>query len=239
MKGADAGRAETDAGLGEALGCGDVIKRYQDGDGLVEAVAGVTLSVPRGALWVLRGPSGSGKTTLLGLLGGLVPPTSGDVRIGGTSVVHLRDHHRTALRRKQIGFAFQDLALISGLTLRENVLLPLAPVGGADLSARERAEVLLTRFGLADRSDRAVERLSGGERQRGAIARALILAPKALLLDEPTAHLDADNAATITDLLIEERERGTCVVAATHDPRLASDARVDQVLDLADGQLVE
>lgn len=221
----------------EALGATDVTKRYFDGDTKVLAVDHVTLSIARGELVVLRGTSGSGKTTLLGLLGGLVAPTQGDVRVAGKSVVHLRDHHRTQWRRRHVGFVFQELQLVRGMSLRENVLLPFAPLGGASKDDAARADALLTRFGLAPKRDSRVEKLSGGERQRGALARALILEPEVLLLDEPTAHVDADNAARILELLAEEKSRGRAVLATTHDPRLAEDARVDRVLVMEGGRL--
>lgn len=221
----------------EALGAENVVKRYRDGDQDVDAVAGVTLSIARGTLNVLVGQSGAGKTTLLGILGGLVLPTQGDARIDFASVVHLRDHHRTALRRRTIGFAFQDLALIHGMSLLENVLLPLAPLGGARAEDVKRAESLLERFGLSDKRDRRVERLSGGEKQRGAIARALILEPATVLLDEPTAHLDSENAAAIVSALADLRDEGKTVVAATHDDRLSEDPRVDRRLTMRDGRL--
>jgi len=230
-------RTESPESTDEVLGVSEVFKRYRDGDATVEAVAGVTLSLPRASLNVLVGPSGAGKTTLLGMLGGLVLPTRGDARIDGVSVVHLRDHHRTALRRTKVGFAFQDLALIQGMTLLENVLLPLTPRGGARKEDVTRAEALLERFGLLDKRERRVERLSGGERQRGAIARTLVLEPPILLLDEPTAHLDSENAAAIVDALVELRDDGKTVVAATHDARLAEDGRVDRSLTMRDGRL--
>ncbi len=225
----------TDPAL-EAL---EVTKRYRDGSRMVDAVAGVSLSIVRGTLEVLRGPSGSGKTTLLGILGGMTSPSSGRVRVLGQEVTHLRDHHRTALRREKVGFVFQELSLIDGMSVRENVLLPLVPLGGARKPHVERAATLLSRFGLGDRMDRRVETLSGGERQRAAIARALILAPAVLLLDEPTAHLDTDNAMAVVDVLTELRDEGTTVVAATHDPRLAEDPRVDHARAMRDGRLVE
>ena len=221
----------------EALGATDVTKRYFDGDSKVLAVDGVTLSIARGELVVLRGTSGSGKTTLLGLLGGLVAPTKGDVRVAGKSLVHLRDHHRTQWRRRHVGFVFQELQLVRGVSLRENVVLPFAPLGGATKEDAARADALLDRFGLAAKREARVEKLSGGERQRGALARALVLEPEVLLLDEPTAHVDADNAARILELLAEEKSRGRAVLATTHDPRLAEDARVDRVLVMEAGKL--
>ncbi len=214
----------------------EVAKRYFDGSTRVWAVAGVSLQIPAASFYVLLGPSGSGKTTLLGLLGGLVTPTRGDVILLGRSVVHMRDHHRARWRRRHVGFVFQDLALIPRMSLLENVLLPLAPLGGATSEDVARAEALLDRFGLGAKGGVSSERLSGGERQRGALARALILEPEILLLDEPTAHVDADNADRIVEHLGALRDEGRTVVASTHDPRLADDPRIDRVLCLEHGQ---
>lgn len=221
-----------------AIAVTEVRKRYVDGTRRLDAVAGVDLEVPEGELWVLEGPSGSGKTTLLGILGGMVAPTSGSVSILGDEVTHLRDHHRTALRRERIGFVFQELQLIEGMTVLENVTLPLVPLGGATKEHVARARALLERFGLGKEIDARAERLSGGQRQRAAVARALMLAPKILLLDEPTAHLDTENARRVVDLLCELRDEGTTIVAATHDPRFAQDERVDRVVAMCDGAIV-
>lgn len=221
----------------EAIGCTALTKRYVDGDRRLDAVAEVTLSIPRGVLWALRGPSGSGKTTLLGLLGAMIVPTEGEVRLLGRAITGLRDRHRTALRRDAVGFVFQQLALVPRMTLRENVGLPCVPTGGPTRAEAARATALLERFGLADRAERRVARLSGGERQRAAIARALILDPPLLFLDEPTAHLDGANARTVVDTLASLRDEGRTVVTATHDPRLADDPRLDRVVDLVDGRL--
>ena len=114
----------------------EVVKRYFDGGRRVLAIDGVSLEVAAGELVVLMGPSGSGKTTLLGHLGGLITPTKGDVKVAGRSVVHMRDHHRTAWRRRHVGVVFQELMLVPGMSLLENVLLPLAPLGGAGSGAR-------------------------------------------------------------------------------------------------------
>ena len=213
-------------------------KRYVDGERRREVVSDVSLTVPRGALWVLRGPSGSGKTTLLGLLGAMVTPTSGEVIVCGESLSRLRDHHRTRARRRLIGFVFQELALVPGMTLTANVLLPLVPDGGATFAQRAHAAALLERFGLTPLADTRVERLSGGERQRGAVARALVNGPDVLLLDEPTAHLDAERVKDVVAMLAALRDEGRTIVATTHDPRLAESASVDRVLDLADGRVV-
>lgn len=216
----------------------EVSKRYRDGTRTIRAVDNVTLAVERGTLVVLRGPSGSGKTTLLGLMGAMIAPTSGRVCVLGKDLTHLRDHHRTAVRRERVGFVFQELGLIERMTLLENVLLPLVPLGGATAAQRARAETLLARVGLEGRMASTPEKLSGGERQRAAIARALVLAPPVLLLDEPTAHLDTENALAVVSLLAELVREGTTVVAATHDPRLADDGRVDRVVAMRDGAIV-
>ena len=220
-----------------ALATIEVTKRYLDGDRRMLAVDRVSIAIDPRQLVALRGPSGSGKTTLLGLCGGMIAPTSGDVLIRGESIVHLRDTHRTALRRAAIGFVFQELALVPDMTLIENVLVPLVPTGGASKVEKDRAHALLERFGLTSRHDTIAGRLSGGERQRGGFARALVRDPAILLLDEPTAHLDATNAAEVVALLAQLRDEGRTIVCATHDPRLADDARVDRVIAMADGRL--
>jgi putative ABC transport system ATP-binding protein len=170
-------------------------------------------------------------------MGGMIAPTAGEVEVLGEPLTHLRDHHRTALRRAKVGFVFQELQLIFGMTVGENVLLPLVPLGGASKAHVARAEALLARFGIGDRIGSKAEKLSGGQRQRAAIARALILEPPLLLLDEPTAHLDTDNALEVVRLLAELTGDGTTIVAATHDPRLADDERVDRVIVMRDGAI--
>lgn len=221
-----------------AIETSEVTKRYLDGDRRMLAVDRVSITIDEKQLVALRGPSGSGKTTLLGLMGGMIAPTSGDVTIRGESIVHLRDAHRTTLRRERIGFVFQELALVPDMTLMENVLLPLVPTGGATPVERQRATALLGRVGLVHRRDSRASQLSGGERQRGAIVRALVRDPGILLLDEPTAHLDVANAAEVVSLLAALRDEGRTIVCATHDPRLADDPRVDRTVAMADGRIV-
>lgn len=216
----------------------DVTKSYLDGPRRLVAVDALRLGIASAELVALRGPSGSGKTTLLGLMGAMIAPTSGDVQIFGESVVHLRERHRTELRRARIGFVFQELALIPEMSLIENILLPCVPSGGATKADKERAAQLLTRFGLEGRHRARASQLSGGERQRGAIARALMREPPILLLDEPTAHLDSENAREVVALLASLRDEGKTIVCATHDPRLAEDPAVDRTITMADGRIV-
>ncbi len=210
-----------------------VTKRYFDGREKRFAVNDVNLEVAAGSVVALIGPSGSGKTTLLAMLGGLVTPTRGEVFMGERAIVQMRDHHRTAFRRDHVGFVFQELQLIEGMSLLKNVTLPLVPTGGAR-DGEPRARELLQRLGLADRASADVRRLSGGERQRGAIARALITAPSVLLLDEPSAHLDGDSTAALLDAVFELE---TTIVMSTHDARVFDDDRVDRVVRMRDGRL--
>jgi len=224
-------------GTGEGLGATGVNRTYRDGDRELTALRDVTLSIPAGQLWIVRGPSGSGKTTLLGLLGGVIVPTSGEVRVGGEEITHLRDRHRARLRRHKIGLTFQRAALVEGMTVLENVLLPFVPGGGADRNERERAKKLLERFGLGEMNERKVERISGGEQQRAAIVRALVREPEVLLLDEPTAHIDAESAAGILDLLVRLRNEGRTILISTHDPDLERHEGVDRVIQLHYGAL--
>jgi putative ABC transport system ATP-binding protein len=217
----------------------EVTKRYVDGDRVVHALDAVSLSIAPGEWVVLRGPSGSGKTTLLGLLGGMIAPTSGDVLFEGESIVRLREHHRAELRRTKLGFVFQGLALVPEMSVLENVLLPLVPDGGTGKDDEQRALASLAKMGL-DRG-KALARastLSGGERQRAAIVRALVREPKLLLLDEPTAHLDRQNAEELLALLEAQKAAGRTLVISTHDPRVVECKGIDRTIEMRDGAIV-
>lgn len=225
-----------------ALECVDLIKRYPDGTRDVMALRKVSLSVARGSCVALRGTSGCGKTTLLSVLGGMVPPTSGEVRVLGRSITHLRDRHRSQLRRTEVGFVFQELALVPELSVEENVFLPLVPDGGPSAEVRKRTRAQMERIGLLQYEKTIAKKLSGGERQRVAILRALVLDPPILLLDEPTAHLDEGNTASLLTwlgTLREERTPRTTLVITTHDPRVLSHALVGRVIAMSDGAIAE
>lgn len=221
---------------GPVLRAESLRKRVRDGDARRDVLVDVSLSVSRGEVVLLAGPSGSGKTTLLALLGGMLLPSSGEVFLEGTAVSRLREPQRARLRRRQVGYLFQDLALVPGLSVLDNVLLPLVPDG---LSAEDEARALgrLDELGLRDRARAKVDGLSGGERQRVALARALITDPAVLLLDEPTAHLDGARSAEVIDRVHAMAAGGRAVVIATHDPRLLDDVRVTRTLTLRDGRL--
>jgi putative ABC transport system ATP-binding protein len=200
-------------------------------------VDGVSFELCAGDFVVLRGPSGSGKTTVLALGGAMLSPTSGEVLLDGEATSRLREVYRAGVRRRKVGFLFQDLQLVDAMTARQNVLLPRVPdgIGHAD---EARALEVLERFGVGAVAHSPARALSGGERQRVALARAMMNAPPLLLLDEPTAHLDDANARTLMEVLVDLAREGRALLVATHDPRVASASSVSRVLDLAAGRLV-
>jgi putative ABC transport system ATP-binding protein len=185
----------------------------------------------------VMGPSGSGKSTLLAIAGGLEEPTTGEVRIGGTPLSGLSRNQRARLRRRGIGYVFQDFNLLPGLTAVENVALPLELDGTPARKARAAALTSLTELGLADRAERFPDGLSGGERQRVAIARAVVGRRKLLLADEPSGALDSTNSEAVMRLLLTACKRGVAAVVVTHDAQLASWAH--RVIFLRDGQVVD
>jgi putative ABC transport system ATP-binding protein len=202
----------------------------------VTALEGVEMETPRGACLALAGPSGSGKSTLLALLGGVQRPTAGEVHVLGVALSGLADAARARVRRR-IGFVFQQLALLPRLSVWENVTYGLVPLGVSRSQRRKLAGAALSLFGLGEFQRRRPEQLSGGQQQRVALARAWIGRPELLLLDEPTAHLDAAASAELADLLRAARDAGTTVVLATHDERLLAVAT--QVMRLDAGRIVE
>ena len=214
-----------------------VSKAYGDGAAQVCALDDVSVSVDAGALVAVMGPSGSGKSTLLTIAGTLEEPTSGEVLIDGTAVAKMSRAERARLRRRAIGYVFQDFNLLPGLTAAENVALPLELDGTAARKARAAALRALDGLGLADRAGQYPDQLSGGERQRVAIARAMAGERRLILADEPSGALDSANATEVMRLLHDASERGLAVVVVTHDPQLASWA--DRVVFLRDGHVVD
>ncbi|NRQ33486.1 ABC transporter ATP-binding protein [Nonomuraea sp. NN258] len=203
--------------------------------GQVHALGGVSLEVAPGELVAVMGPSGSGKSTLLNLAGGLDRPTSGSVLIEGTDLSGVKD--LAALRRRSVGYVFQDLNLIPSLTAAENVMLPRELDGVRARAAREQALLVLAELAADQLADRFPEELSGGQRQRVAIARALVGERRLLLADEPTGALDTATGDEILQLLRARCDDGAAVLLVTHEPRYA--AWADRVVYLRDGRLAE
>ena len=213
----------------------DLSRRYGAGETAVDALRGVSLSIPRGHLTAVMGPSGSGKSTLMHILAGLDTPTSGSVSIDGIELTTLKDNDLTKLRRRHIGFVFQFFNLLPMLSAEENVLLPLS-IAGEKPEPAWLAE-LLDATGLTDRRSHRPSELSGGQQQRVAVARALVSKPTVLFADEPTGNLDSQTSAEILGLLRGAVDTyGQTTVMVTHDPRAATIA--DRVLFLADGVVV-
>jgi putative ABC transport system ATP-binding protein len=219
-----------------AIELDDVTKRFGDGEAAVLAVDHVTLRVQPGEVVLIMGPSGSGKTTLLSLMGALLRPTEGSVRLGSNELSALSERQLPAIRLDRFGFIFQDFNLLSALTVLENVSLVAELAGEHGREAKARATTLLTSLGLEKRLGFLPEQLSGGEKQRVAIARALVNEPAVLLADEPTANLDSKIGHEITRLLREIAKRqGRSVVIVSHDDRIRDIA--DRVIWLEDGRI--
>jgi putative ABC transport system ATP-binding protein len=214
-----------------------VSKVYGSGPTEVHALSEVDLSVHGGELVAIMGPSGSGKSTLLTIAGSLEEPTSGDVLVGGAALSSMSRNDRARLRRRSIGYLFQDFNLLPGLTAVENVSLPLELDGIGARAARPAGLAALADLGLADRAARYPDELSGGERQRVAIARAVVGDRHLLLADEPTGALDSANGETVMRLLRASCKKGVAGVVVTHEAQLASWA--DRVVFLRDGHIVD
>ena len=222
----------------ETLQVEHVTKRYGSESTEVTAVREVSLSVNPGEIILIMGPSGSGKTTLLSMLGALLKPTEGTIRLNGTAINALEENRLPDIRLKQFGFIFQDFNLLSALTAQENVAIVAELAGVRAREARRKAGSLLTELGLGGRLNFLPEKLSGGEKQRVAIARALVNDPALILADEPTANLDSKIGHEIMRLLRRiAKEQGRSVVIVSHDQRIKDIA--DRVLWLEDGEFKE
>jgi len=214
----------------------NVSKILGTGPARVQALNDVSLSLGSGKLTILMGPSGSGKTTLLSILGCMLAPTAGTVRICGTSISGARPQELAKIRRQHIGFVFQSYHLFSTLTAAENVQLALDVRGEQGHKAIAKTEEVLASVGLTSKMASFPRQLSGGEQQRVAIARAIVAEPSAILADEPTAALDSANGRVTMAILSKiAKERDRAVLVVTHDPRLFEFA--DRILYIEDGSL--
>ena len=215
----------------------EISKVYGTGPAQVHALRRVSLSVRGGELVAIMGPSGSGKSSLLTIAGSLEEPTSGQVLVAGTDLTHLSPDDQARLRRRLIGYVFQDFNLLAGFTAIENVTVPLELDGTSAKAAHAAGMKALAELGIAERAQRFPDELSGGERQRVAIARAVVGDRGLLLADEPTGALDSVNAEAVMQLMLAVCRRGVAGVVVTHDAQMASYA--DRVVFLQDGQVID
>jgi putative ABC transport system ATP-binding protein len=215
----------------------DIAKTLGRGAGRVQALKGVSFSLSGGELALLMGPSGSGKTTLLSILGCILTPTRGTVKVGGQATTGMRPEDMAKLRREHVGFVFQSFHLFPTLNAADNVRIALEMRGDPPGTAVAKAKEALATVGLANKARSYPRDLSGGEQQRVAIARAIVGDPSAVLADEPTSALDSENGHAIMKVLAtiaNTQSRGVLVV--THDPRIVPFA--NRIIQIEDGLIV-
>lgn len=208
-------------------------KKYQDGETVITALGGVSLSIEHGEFVAITGRSGSGKSTLFHQLGLIDNPTSGALTVNGTDALRLTEKQKTSFRLKHIGYIFQDYALIPTLTALENVVLPLLMAGVPHTEANTIAAATLASVGLEGRGKHLPSELSGGQQQRVSIARAISHNPALILADEPTANLDHESSLRIMGIFKSLRDRGITVVMITHENEYAR--MTDRIITLFDG----
>ena len=205
----------------------------------VLAVNDVSIEVKQGDFAVFKGPSGSGKTTLLSLIGCMSRPTSGRVIVEDRDVSRLPERFMTEVRRNTFGFIFQQFHLIKGISVCDNVMLPVLPTDIKPSELRQSAVRILENLGMSGRIDFPVQKLSGGEQQRTAIARALINNPDIILADEPTAHLDTHLSEEFLSIMRNLQQQGKTIVIATHDPLVYDKDYVSLIIEMRDGRVKE
>lgn len=210
-------------------------KLYKDGATVITALGGVTLSIEPGEFVAITGRSGSGKSTLFHQLGLIDNPTSGSLTVNGVNALALTEKQKTAFRLKNIGYIFQDYALIPTLTALENIVLPLLMAGIPRTEANAIAATTLASVGLEGRGKHLPNELSGGEQQRVSIARAISHKPALILADEPTANLDNESSLRIMSIFKSLKGRGITVVMITHENEYAK--MTDRIITLFDGKI--
>ena len=215
----------------------NINKLYEGDTYKIQALQDITLTIGEGEFVSIMGRSGSGKTTLLNIIGFLDTATSGTFLFGGKDVSHISSKNLWRYRRENIGFVFQNFALIDHNTVRENVILPLQAMNVSRREAVKKADHLLDRMGIAEMKHKYPSQISGGQKQRVAIARALVADPKIILADEPTGALDADTAEEIMQIFQEIHAQGKTVVIVTHDDKIA--AKTNRLIRLEKGTIVE
>lgn len=221
----------------EILKMQNINKSYYMGDKELQILHDINLTVHAGEFVSLLGPSGSGKTTMMNIIGCLDVATSGNYLLSGNDIDNLDEVELAKVRNKEIGFVFQSFQLLARLTALQNVELPLIYAGIPSAERKKRAQEILTRVGLADKTKNHPNQLSGGEQQRVAIARALVTEPTILLADEPTGALDQKTGAQVMELFEEINRDGRTIIMITHDTEIASHAK--RVIRILDGHLSE
>ena len=215
----------------------DVHMIYRVGRVGVPALSGVDMTVREGEFVAVMGPSGCGKSTLLHLMGGLLSPTRGRIKVDGTELTSISDSQRTEVRRRKVGFVFQRFNLLPSLTARDNITLACQIRGNGNRSSDLNATRTLALLGLENKIHHKPTELSGGEQQRVAIARAIINRPKILLADEPTGSLDSENSGRVLEMLQELNIRyGQTILLITHDPDVA--AMAGRIVEMRDGKIL-
>ena len=214
----------------------NINKLYEGDTYKIQALQDITLTIGEGEFVSIMGRSGSGKTTLLNIIGFLDTATSGTFLFGGKDVSHISGKNLWRYRRENIGFVFQNFALIDHNTVLENVILPLQAMNVSRREAVKKADRLLDRMGIAEMKHKYPSQISGGQKQRVAIARALVADPKIILADEPTGNLDGENAENVMDILKVLNKEGKTIVLVTHDLKIANYA--DRIIRLEQGKIV-
>ncbi|MBN1290021.1 MAG: ABC transporter ATP-binding protein [Actinobacteria bacterium] len=213
----------------------ELVKHYRVGDHIVEALRGVTLTVPKNEFLAIMGPSGSGKSTLMHILGCLDHPTSGTLHIDEEEINITNQNRLAELRNKKIGFVFQQFNLLSRTSAINNVELPLLYAGASASERHKRAQKALEMVGLGHRTGHFPNQLSGGEQQRVAIARALITDPPVILADEPTGNLDTKSGNEVLAILQSLHKRGITLIMVTHERDVGEHA--DRIVHMLDGRI--
>ncbi len=215
----------------------NLVKHYGTGDGLVQAVRGISFEIEEGEFVAVMGESGSGKSTLLSMMGALNTPTEGNYHVDDIEIYNLSRDQRADFRREFLGFVFQSFNLIPYLTLAENVMLPLVTVKAKSSTKKAMAEEALDRVGLGELVERLPSQISGGEQERVAVARAIVNHPPILLADEPTGNLDSKTSGDIMGLLKKLNAEGMTIIMVTHSEESARSAR--RILRIVDGYLTD
>lgn len=215
----------------------NLVKKFQSGDQTIYAVNDLSFEVPEGQFLTITGKSGSGKSTLLYQLGLLDNPTSGGLFIDGVDTSTLPESDRTMIRLNDLGYIFQDYAILPSLTALENTMLPLLMQGLSQPEAEMKARLALDRLGLLDRMNNLPSQLSGGQQQRVAIARAIAHSPKVIFADEPTANLDSETSDSVIKAFLDLNKEGQTIIMVTHEPEYAKMAH--RTIVMADGKVVQ